>query len=637
MNRPTQNDRLSIILDVLQKKQAVSLDALANRCSVTKRTIRNDAALLNRTLRSAAQIDLNKGQCILQIHHEQHYRKIAAELSQQQAADTPEKRVKRLAAQLLDATQPLLIDDLSEQLHVSRSTLVSDLNHLRITFEPYDLEVKGKPNQGIHLQGSEWEKRLYILQNNDHVLDQPLDQTIAASVHAFAIRHLLAEATERVLLRYVGVVLARAAKHPLPRNSTAFDVTHMMQTKEYACIDQLASQLEKNDWVLSNAERAFLTIPILGRRSPVHLPNRSTVALPMAVRQLIIEIERQVKVQLSIDIHFGTISNELGYHLMFMLNRLVFGVTIHHSLIHEVQEKYPLACEIAQIADEVIQERYQIKVNEAELSYLAYYFGIALTENEEPLFQLSRVAIVCDTGRGSARIIAMQLNKILPSTVEKQLFSSLAVTKAELEQFDMIFSTVPLPNLNTAVIEVKDIFDERKLAQKINKYWALDTLKMKKNGQGVSLISQLLDEEHFFMLSNQKTHHDNMVAMITSLERGGLVDSGFKQRIMKREQVKHTLFDRGIAFPHTMNRASRQIVLAVGIYPLKQKVCEEEIRMIFLLGIPESQHNETLLIQLYEEMIALSKKIDLLHNDLSARTCAEMKKRVQRLCTIANA
>lgn len=146
------------------------------------------------------------------------------------------------------------------------------------------------------------------------------------------------------------------------------------------------------------------------------------------------------------------------------------------------------------------------------------------------------------------------------------------------------------------------------LPRKINKYWALDTLKMKKNEQAGSVISQLLDEDHFFILSNQKPHHENMVAMITSLERSGLVDSEFKQRIMKREQIKNTLFDRGIAFPHAMNQASHQIVLAVGIYPLKQKVCEEEVRIVFLLGIPESQHNETLLIQLYEEMIALSKK-----------------------------
>lgn len=466
MNRFTQNDRLSMILDRLQKVHDVSLDDLANQCSVTKRTIRNDVALLNQTLRSTAEIHLNKGHCILQIHHGQAYRKVVAALKRQQTTGTPENRVKRLAAQLLDATHPLLIDDLSEQFNVSRSTLVSDLNHLRITFEPYDLEVKGKPNQGIQLQGSEWEKRLYILQNKDQVLDQPLDQKVFAFIHQFAVDHVLVEATEREFIRYVGVVVNRSMKHPLKNDGSAFDSDVIRHTKEYAVVDELAGSLEKICGVLSTAERAFITIPILGRRSPVHLPNMNTVALPMAVRQLITEIERQVKAQLSIDIHLGTISNELGYHLMFMLNRLVFGVTIHNSLVHEVHEKYPLACEIAQIADEVIQERYQIKVNEAELSYLAYYFGIALTENEEPLFQLSHVAIVCDTGRGSARIIAMQLDKILPPTVEKHLYSSLAITKAELEQFDMIFSTVPLPNLNTAVIEVKDIFDERKLAQK---------------------------------------------------------------------------------------------------------------------------------------------------------------------------
>lgn len=632
MSRYTQTDRLSIIVGELRKKEFVSIEDLTKELFVTERTIRNDVTALNHEFGKTAEIQLNKGQYAIHVYRDQAYRSIAEALTKdQKTSDSPENRAKRLIAQLLAASVPITMDDLSEQLSVSRSTLVNDLTRLRVTLDSYELVIKGKPNQGIQLQGSEWHKRLYILQNNDHVLDQPLDNKMHELVHQFAVTFSLAETTEREFARYVSIVLRRSAQNPLIQNSDDFDQSYIVKTKEYERVNTLADQLEKRSGSLSAAERAFLTIPVLGRRSPVHLPTATAAPLPESILQLIKDIEQRVKEQLNMEVSFNKITKELGYHLMFMLNRLVFGVSIRNSLMNEVHEKYPLACEIAAIAHEVIDERYQIQVTDEELSYLAYYFGIVITENQEHLRRLKRVAIVCDTGRGSARIIAMQLNKILPDHVEKELFSSIAVTKDLLEHFDMIFSTVPLPStVQTPVIEVNDIFDERELAQEIKKRCALDKLQIKGNQTTTSIINRLLNDDQFYVLSDQKSYSENLVFMINHLMKKQLVDSGFKARLLKREKMRASIFDQGIAFPHTINLGSAEIVLSVGIYPTKQKIGENEIRMIFLLGIPESRHNETLLVQLYEEMIALAKNQNLLDKASEETTCSEIRRLIKK-------
>jgi lichenan operon transcriptional antiterminator len=629
MSRFTQDDRLSIILHEFRKKEAVPMEDLAKELSVTQRTIRNDVTILNHEFKKTAEIQLNKGRYVLRIYRDQAYKRIAdALIKDQKASDSPEKRAKSLIAQLLTAKQPITMDDLSEQLSVSRSTLVNDLTRLRVTLEPYDLVIKGKPNQGIQLQGSEWHKRLYILQNNDHILDHPIEKKVLDLVHQFSATYLLAEPTEQEFARYISVALRRAADHPLTKDSDEFDQLYVMKSKEYQMVDSLACKLERqSETPLSLTERAFITVPILGRRSPIHPSNSLAMSLPQSMTELIGDIEYQVVKQLNISIDFKDIANELGYHLLFMLNRLIFGVKIYNSLMNEVQEKYPLACEIADIAHDVIKSRYQIEVSEAELSYLAYYFGIAVKEsqnqNKRP-FQ--RIAIVCDTGRGSARIISMQLKEILPEHVAIHLFSSSMATKELMDTFDLIFSTVSLSDdVQTPIIEVKDIFDERALAQKISKLCALNYLQVTSSQQEESIICRLLSSDRFFLLSDRKPYYENLKQMIHHLEKEDSVDAQFQNRLIKREKMRSTVFDHGIAFPHTVNLGNSDIVLAVGVYPEKHQEEHREIRIVFLLGIPENNQNETLLVQLYEEMIALAKNDDWLDDMSKETTCSDFR------------
>lgn len=626
MSRFTQVDRLSIILSKTQQKEVLSIDDLAQTLSVTERTIRNDVAALNHELRDIAEFQHNKGEYHLHIYKESDYKKIVNTfVNDQKQMDTPEQRAKLLIAELLNTSQSIKMDDLSSKLNVSRSTLVNDLIRLRVTLEPYNLVIKGKPNNGIQILGTEWHKRLYILQNNEHNLSYSLEEAVDSLVHQFAMNHQLAETTEHKLIQYVAVILHRANNFPL--SYSEFDQTYITSTKEYQMVGPLMKKLERQSGLsFSEAERAFITVPILGRRSPVNIPDLTSVPLPDSVTQLIKDIEEQVKKELNIEIDFKQMTQELGYHLMFMLNRLVFGVKIHNSLMSEVRDKYPLACEIADIAYEVIRHRYRIDVTDSELSYLAYYFGVAITENQEQAKMLKRVAIVCDTGRGSARLIAMQLDKILPDHVEKKLLSSLVVTKQLLEDFDMVFSTVPLPtDVSTPIIEVKDIFDERELARRINKRFALETLQMSGDKKNDCIISQLLSDDKFFILNTQKTYTENLLTMINHLEKKKDVDEQFKTRLMEREKTRQTLFDQGIAFPHAINLENPDIVLSIGIFPAKKKVGNSDIRLVFLLGIPESHHNETLLVNLYDEMIALANNQTWLDHISESTSCSEAR------------
>ncbi|WP_010631562.1 BglG family transcription antiterminator [Sporolactobacillus vineae] len=609
MVKLAQKDRLSAILKESRSMNEINLKQLAGKLSVSTRTIRNDIHDLNRALSGIAQFQLVRGSYWLHLDDEARYRKFLAdhELTTE-SEDSLKKRDQDLALKLLRATTALKIDELAESLNIGRTTLIEDLKRLRVTFDSFDLEIKGKPNEGIRLSGSEWKKRIYILQNKIDVPEE-WGNGLEGLIRTFSERFFLEQQTETEWKRYIKVMLRRIRDgHPLSWDGIPDFLTAAQDSPEFRQVgvfsDQLESATGENFSVL---ERLFITVPILGRRSPVNVLDLTSVPVSKSIKKMIRDIQKQVQKELNISFSLDKVAKELSYHLMFMMNRLVFGVKLHNSLITEVKKKYPLAYEMAEIAYDVIYRDYHIKVTDAELGYLAYYFGIMLDEQSNPLMGLRTVGIVCDTGHSAARIIEVQLSKILTGKVEKKLFSSNAVQAGELNQLDLIFSTVPLDSaVRTPVIHITDIFDERLLMKKINQLFELKQLDVAPDEEHFSILGNLLAEDQFFILDEQKSYQENVGMMIADLTRKQYVDAGFARRIADREKKSQMIFNHEIAFPHAVNKTSHGIVLALGIFHQPIRVGRKDVRLVFLLGVPEENSDEKLLIDVYDEMIVLS-------------------------------
>lgn len=71
------------------------------------------------------------------------------------------------------------------------------------------------------------------------------------------------------------------------------------------------------------------------------------------------------------------------------------------------------------------------------------------------------------------------------------------------------------------------------------------------------------------------------------------------------------IFEKNIAFPHTTNKLQK-LTLAFGVFPEKEKAKgEDEVQLVFLLAIPEEMKNDSVLIQLYDNMLAIAHEPDV--------------------------
>ena len=123
----------------------------------------------------------------------------------------------------------------------------------------------------------------------------------------------------------------------------------------------------------------------------------------------------------------------------------------------------------------------------------------------------------------------------------------------------------------------------------------------------------LLDENRFFVLDNSESYESSLHGMVQSLTEQGLVDEGFWQRLSEREHKQTMVYDHAVAIPHTVQSASNRLVLSIGVFREPVSYQGREVRVVFLMGIPEQiGSDDGLLIRVYEEIISVTQDTPLL-------------------------
>lgn len=471
------DNRIAHIFSLLCTAHSVETSVLASRLHVSERTVRNDLKQINAQLEGCAVVEGEQGCYTLRVYDAGRFQEIRERILESDSSfNSPRNRLDYLFGRLMRAEAPLLTGELAYEMSIGRSTIVSDLKKLRSSLAPYRLTILGKTSKGLILQGTESNIRHYILENAYASLyrEYPLDAEILEMTADAFSRMPVEQGTQDTFEKYLTIMLDRfLTGHPIGELSTAF--YRLTVRPEFgpanALLDQIAAFLHVE---IPVEERLFTLLPIVGMRTPADVLDMRAIELDEDMRSLKEKVFRQIQLELNLKLDSPEFEEEFLYHLMFMVNRLRFHVRLKSAMLAELREKYPLAWRMAGIAARVVREEYGLEVTEDERSYLASYFGVFLEENGLKSSKPFRAAVVCGTGRVTARLVAAQLRRALDSSTELVLLPS---DKAEnLEGFDLIFTTVELPRrTELPVIFIHEIFNEQELRHKIEKakYWEI--------------------------------------------------------------------------------------------------------------------------------------------------------------------
>jgi len=176
------NARMQQILQLLLSTDELQTSGeIATNLQLSSKTIQNEMKELNNLLSdNIATIDSYRGKgYLLRIFDEEqfkHFLRKDTDKNDQVIPTEPEARMQFLMEKLLLQTSYLKIDDLADELFVSRSTLQSDINDVRKIVKTYHLSLEQKPNYGIKITGNEMDIRFciseYVFNHKSDLSDQ---------------------------------------------------------------------------------------------------------------------------------------------------------------------------------------------------------------------------------------------------------------------------------------------------------------------------------------------------------------------------------------------------------------------------------------------------------------------------------
>ncbi|MCD3400194.1 PRD domain-containing protein [Streptococcus equi subsp. zooepidemicus] len=585
------------ILEPLVAQNQMAFEELRLQLDVSAQTLAKSIEQLNDILDGDATITQQGAFLQLQVYDYARLETIlAGSLRKASDFNSASKRVAYLLKRLLQSSSALVIDDLADEIGVSRSTINKDLKAAKALARTYSVMIQGKPNHGIQAVGTELNLRLlYVHEVYKYFEPQGLCGDSLFFLDELYQTYQLPRKIQELLTKSLAITIERMRQgryltDPIPYYSNEVDSNAFMEELVYHI--ELAYQLS-----LSQYERQFISFPL----NIQYIEGLAYQERPLqqSIVRLYSKMIEHIKASLLVTIDQDKLFVALHTHLKLLVNRLIFHVQANDIFHGEIRYKYPLAFDMANVAAQVLAEEFDCAIELSECSYLALYFEMMMQDAEhvtEPT--VKKIAVVCTTGRGTANMICRRLSKVLGPDLLISQFSEEQFNPADNDHYFAIFTTVPLKfgQLKSPVVQITNLFDDQWLQNE----WRRVHHYHQKNLATITL--------HFARLSKGKAYTDYLTEMAELLEEKQLVDRQFGQRLLEREALQSTLFGNRIAFPHTINDKETKTVLLLGLLdePYREHDCLVEF--IFLVAIPKrvEAQMEADLLDIYDDIFKIA-------------------------------
>lgn len=571
------------ILNYLSQNDTLSDKELENKIKSTSQTLKKDIEELNESMSDAAIIHFKHHHYSLEIVNHKKFKKIMdGEFKHYLDFNSSHKRVAFIIHYLIEKNNYVIIDDLSEIMSISRSTLNNDIKKAKVLLNKYSISIKGVPNKGIRIVGTEFNFRLALLYLvYDYYFSKfELSSIISVMLDEIADEFQLNYQNKSMLKKVIAVSVKRLnMKYELNKMTSLYQ----NYEKENDTLQRFFSLLSKEIKMdISEKERDFMSFPInTGNSSSIKVIKSQEYE--KEIRYIFDQMIQTVEESYFINMNTEVFYNNIKHHLMLLINRLAFHVPLNDIFSDNIQLKFPLAFELAKVSTEVFKQKYQLEIDETDTSYLAVYFALFLEEakvTEEK--NVKKIAVISNTGRGTFELVKRQLQEVVGIDTEIHHINEIDYENKNLQYYDFIVTLIPVKIEDAIpVIKINSIFDREYIAREI------DNINLPSHSMSSSEIENNIDFS-YFKLSKDFNYRSNVTFMIEQLVEDNLLDQDFYKRWEERENIQPMVYDNGIAIPHTVNKGNAKFVLSIGVYEDAVMASKDKVKIIFLLGVPET-------------------------------------------------
>ncbi|MBN2909463.1 BglG family transcription antiterminator [Polycladomyces sp. WAk] len=403
---------------------------------------------------------------------------------------TPEERQTIILCTLLASEEPVKLVALANELNVTVATVSHDLTKINDWLASFHLSLIRKRGYGVQVTGSEMDKRKaissLIVENMTEVdllayLRDQIQRKSAQRVKTVS-EHLLGFVDKEKLMiaekaveeirdelpyalsdsAYIGLVVHLALALERLRKSEQIDMDpHSLETLkktgEYQIASGIIDKLRKAlDLEIPEAEIGYIAMHLKGAklRNALDLdPEDVNFLLALRARDLIDYVSERTNVDLRAD---QSLFQGLVTHLQPAIYRIKKKMGIHNPLLEEIKRDYGELCTIVRAGVEKVFPA--LSIPEEEIGYLVLHFASSLERMNEP--KELHALIICSSGIGSSKMLATRIRKELPEIKRLHYASVFDLTSINLDDYDVIISTIPLAGFAKEYVLVNPMLTE---------------------------------------------------------------------------------------------------------------------------------------------------------------------------------
>ena len=545
--------------------------------------------------------------------------------SSEQIPQTLEERSFFIIKQLvLNHSAQIEIFDLCDSLCVSYSTIKSIISKMNKTYSSYDLEFYCE-HDCVHIKGNEINKRkllsyvineeskssimnVNVLKDNFASIDVEKLQNIIFTTFKKYNYYLNDFSSMNLLLHLLIIVDRELNGNELNDGQNEVSIDNQV---ELNFLNEFIEQLETTFDISINRYERF-EIYMLFKTNANFSIEESSKKLKELVGGNIIELIDKYVEDINniymVDLSSKTFKTPFTLHLKNLLLRAQSGKYTSNPMAEIIKNNSPLIFDIAIYISLDLAERFHIKINEDETSFLAMHIGSEIERQADNKDKVP-VAILCPNYHNMADQImnslmlnfGNQLNMVGSIHNENDfctlnnpvsiLFTTIPVTNTIIntntnEPLDIV-SISPL-NLNSqfsiiqnAILQSQEKYRDRKLKVKFNDFFEPDL---------------------FVADSNLKNKKQVLAKLCDCLLVQNYVDTSFEESVYKRENAAGTAFGN-VAIPHSIEMNAIKTSIAVAVSKEGFQWDSNIVHVVLLLAINKADRRS--FRALYESLISL--------------------------------
>ena len=612
-----KNRWITIINELLKHKKVVSGNQLAIKLNISVRTLRSDIQSINEIIlhHGASIIAIQSKGYILDVKDSDRFSDYLKEMQINPSLDDDIYREYEIVRRLFFSKVNVKIDDICENLYLSRTTVQKILQHIRELLQPYNLSITFKPNQGMKIAGDEQHKRNFIsfyffqsnlfftqrlFANNKEEL-QEIQETILVYMKEYDF-HFTDNFISNLAIHIYIIKLTMTTEQPDEMKS----VRHNIEDKEYSFIIVL---LEKLEIVINTAGLDLLVFYVMQENKVIKDPARKENMYDSLIVSILESINTTMFIDFTKDQH---LIEALMLHMIPTFKRIDYGLRGSNPLLNEIKKKYQLSFDIALNFSDKLLEFKSIKLSEDEIGWLALHFELAI-ERKKAHKKTPKILIVCASGLCSAQLLQQKLMLKFGNNIEI-VGTTYAYDLSDFnEDYDLVVSTVELGNnCRKPWVIVNTILgneDYRAIEKHI--YHQTDQL------------FSFMRDTCIFLKYSFKTQEELLLFLGNNLLEQELVEQDFIDSVMERERLNATNFGNFVAVPHSMKPKAKENLISFMTLTEPIMWGKEKVSLICLIAASKNHMHE--LPHIYELLLSVIDSADTVKKLLFCNTLAEFK------------